>query len=163
VADIDFDFSEVRAFAADLGDAPAKIGPFANSAIKFTSRKIQSEARKKVRRGDRSWRAAAVAINYDVTTFRGFGQSVIKSEIGYDKTRPAGALGNLREYGAPDSPSGPLAPHYDLAASLDEEELDFIRGMEKATEDATQAVVDVSSFGRSVGTFVRGGKLGDSA
>lgn len=162
MADIEFDFSEVNAFAADLGDAPAKIGPFVNSAIQFTSRKIQGEARKKVRRGSKAWRAAAVAITYDVTTFQGFGQSVIKSEIGYEKDRRAGALGNLREYGAPDSPSGPLAPHYDLAASLDEEELDFIRGMEKATEDATQAVVDVSSFGRSTGTFLRGGKLGSS-
>lgn len=156
------DFSEVNDLARDLGDAPAKAGPFINSAVKVTALKVKRAAAKKVSRGARSWRAAAQAIDFDVTTFQGFGQSVIKAEVGYEKDKPAGPLGNLREFGAPDSPNGPLGPHNDLAASLEENEADFERGLEKAIVDGTQAVLDASTFTRGVGTFLRGGKLGDS-
>lgn len=155
-----FDFSEVDQLAADLGEASALIGPFVNSAVKYTSTNVKKSAAKKVG-GSKSWGAAAQAINYDVTVFQGFGVSVIKADIGYDKERTAGALGNLREFGAPDSPSGPLGPHNDLAIALHENEADFVKGLELAERDATQAALDRSTVARTVGTFIRGGKLGD--
>lgn len=157
----EFDFSEIDALAADLGDAPETIGPFVNSALQFTARNIKKSAQRSVAAGDRAWRPAVRSIGYDATTFQGFGKSVLKVEIGYNKDEPAGSLGNLREFGAPDSPAGPLGPHNDLAIALEENEIDFIRGVERAGADATQAALDRSTFFRSIGTFFRGGELGD--
>lgn len=130
-----FDFSEVDRLAADLGEVPDNIGPFLNSAVQHTGFRVKKGAAKRVA-GSKSWRAAAQAIDYEVKTLQAFGTSQIQVEIGYDKDKPAGALGNLREYGAPDSPSGPLGPHNDLAAALHDEEHDFVIGLDKALEDA---------------------------
>jgi hypothetical protein len=130
-----FDFSEVDRLAADLGEVPDNIGPYLNSAVQHTGFRVKKGAAKRVS-GSRSWRAAAQAIDYDVKTLQAFGVSQIQVDIGYDKDKPAGALGNLREYGAPDSPTGPLGPHNDLAAALHDEEKDFGYGIAKAAEDA---------------------------
>lgn len=130
-----FDFSEVDRLAADLGEVSDEIGPFIHSAVSYTSREVKKNAGKRVGRS-KSWSAAAKAIDYDITNLQAFNTSVIKSEIGYDKEKQAGGLGNLREFGAPDSPSGPLGPHNDLAAALHDNELDFGRGLAIATEDA---------------------------
>lgn len=157
----DFDFSEIDALAADLGDAPSTIGPFLNSALQFTARNIKKSAQRRVSSGDKAWRSAVKSIGYDVTTFQGFDKSVLNVEVGYDKEVGSGSLGNLREFGAPDSPNGPLAPHNDLAIALEENETDFIRGVERATADATQAALDKSTLKRRIGTYLRGGKLGD--
>lgn len=157
----DFDFSEVDALIADLGDAPATIGPFVNSALQFTANNVKKSAQRSVSNGDKSWRSAVKSIGYDVTTFQGFGKSVLKVEVGYDKQERAGALGNLREFGAPDSPAGPLGPHNDLAIALEENEIDFIRGVERAGADAAQAALDKSTAARRLGTYIRGGELGD--
>ncbi len=135
MASAGFDFSEVDRLAADLGDVRDKIGPLINSAVQFTSVRIKKAAAKRVG-GSKTWGAAAQAIDYEIKTFQGFGASVLQSDIGYDKDKPAGELGNLREYGAPDSTGGPLTPHNDLAAALHENELDFGRGLAKAAQDA---------------------------
>jgi hypothetical protein len=130
-----FDFSEVDRLAADLGEVSDNIGPLLNSAVQVTSVKVKKAAAKRVGASS-SWGAAAQAIDYEIKTLHGFGQSQIQSEIGYEKEKTAGALGNLREFGAPDSPTGPLAPHNDLAAALHENEKDFGYGLAKAAQDA---------------------------
>lgn len=130
-----FDFSELTQLSADLDKVADNAGPLINSAVQFTSVNIKKAAAKRVSRSPQ-WKAAAGSIDYEVKTVQAFGVSVIQSEIGYDKEKRAGGLGNLREFGAPDSDGGPLAPHNDLATALHENEKDFLFGLVRATEDA---------------------------
>ena len=129
------DNGELNALAADLGDVGALAGPFINSAIQYTSKEIQTDARKSVGKRKHFGQAAA-AIDYEVSVFQGFGASVIKAEIGYDKSVASGALGNLIEFGAPNSTSGPLTPTSDLANAMKANEDDFEKGLAKALADA---------------------------
>lgn len=135
MADGSIDFSEIDRLAADLGDVAETAGPLINSAIQVTSINVKKNAARRVGRSPQ-WSAAAGSIDYEVKNLQAFGVSVIQSEIGYDKEKRAGGLGNLREFGAPDSEGGPLAPHNDLATSLKENQQDFVLGLVKATEDA---------------------------
>src|SRR5690554_1894259 len=107
-----FDFSALDRLAADLGKVADASGPFINSAVQFTSKEVTKAAQKRVS-GRRHFKQAAQAIDYEIKTFQGFGASVIEAEIGYSKDRPAGALGNLVEYGAPGSPNA-LTPGNEL-------------------------------------------------
>lgn len=58
------------------------------------------------------------SIGYDVTV----GPLSVSAEIGPDKDKPQGALGNLLEFGSPTS-----APHLDGQRALDVEQKRFIR------------------------------------
>lgn len=131
-----FDFSELTQLAADLGEVKDTIGPFLNSAVQFTSTKIKKGAQKRVRQVKR-WKAAAAAIDYEVTTFQGFGISAIKSDIGYNKGKAGGSLGNIREFGAP---AQNTAPSNDLVTELHDNEADFQKGIERAEKDAAKKV-----------------------
>lgn len=62
---------------------------------------------------------AGSAISYDLDT------SGLGAEIGYDKDKRGGALGNLLEYG-----SRKNAPHRDLGRALDDEEKRFEAAMD---------------------------------
>ena len=128
---IDFDFTELNTLSADLGKVAGNTGPFINSAVQFTSNLIKEAAQKSVGGGDPRWKALPSAIDYEVTTFQGFGASVIQSDIGYDKSKDAGKLGNVREYGTPRVP-----PHLDLQTALTENEADFEKGLRDAIDDA---------------------------
>jgi hypothetical protein len=130
----DFNFDELTSFTADLGTVAGNTGPFINSAVQFTSKRVVDEARKSVSSGSAQWKALPSAIDYEIRTFQGFGASVIDSEIGYNRDKPAGHLGGLREYGKPD-----LAPHSDLRAALEANQADFQKGIEKAIDDALKA------------------------
>jgi hypothetical protein len=128
---ISFDFSELDRLAADLGKVADSIEPFVKSALNVTSLKVKRAAQEKVGRR-RHFRQAAGAITFDVEARRGG----FFSDIGYDKRRGAGALlGNLVEYGAPNSANA-LTPGNELATSLRENEADFVYGIERAEEDA---------------------------
>ena len=131
---IDLDFSELTSLAADLGKVPENAGPLINSAVQFKSREIKKSAAKKVGRR-KHFKQAAQAIDYDLKVFQGFGVSVLQSEIGFDKDKPAGALGNLTEFGAPGAANA-LTPGNELVSSLHEQEADFEKGLSKALEDA---------------------------
>jgi hypothetical protein len=128
---ISFDFSELDRLAADLGKVADSIEPFVKSALNVTSLKVKRAAQAKVGRR-RHFRQAAGAITFDVEARRGG----FFSDIGYDKRRGAGALlGNLVEYGAPNSANA-LTPGNELATSLRDHEADFVYGIERAEEDA---------------------------
>lgn len=135
---ITVDFSDLNALSADLDRAAADIEKFALGAIKFTSVNIKRAASRKVGRR-RHFRQAAQAIDFDVKKFFGFGAAVLQSEIGYSKDRPAGELGNLVEYGAPNSPNA-LTPGNELQSSMRENEADFVRGVTKAMDDSLKEV-----------------------
>jgi hypothetical protein len=131
---ITFNFDDLDRLAADLESVPKSIGPFLTSAMHVTSLRIKKGAQAKVRRR-RHFKQAARAIDYDLKRFRGFGAAIIESEIGYSKEKYGGPLGNLVEFGAPGSPNA-LTPGNELVTTLHEEEADFIRGIERAVDDA---------------------------
>lgn len=127
---ISFDFSELNRLAADLGRVADGIEPFLKSALNVSSLKIKRAAQSKVSKR-RHFKQAARAITFDVESRRGG----FFSEIGYDKSRGAAALlGNLVEFGAPDSPNA-LTPGNELQSSLHDNEADFVYGIERAVDD----------------------------
>lgn len=100
MADESFDFSEIDQLAANLADVPREAGPNIRKAITVTSIKTKKDWQEPLK-GSASLPALPYAITFDITTSRGSGSSVIKSEIGFDKERNQGALGNISEYGTP--------------------------------------------------------------
>lgn len=126
---INFDFSELNKLAADLGHVPVLAGPNIVSAIKFTSVLIKKESAKSV--GSKRWSAAAGAIDFDVHGTTGARLGAISSEIGYNKGRAGGPLGNIREFGSPHTP-----PSNDLLNALHANEADFQKGLNIALERA---------------------------
>jgi len=137
-----FDFSELTAYAANLGDAPKEIGPFLRSAMARTSGNIKKEAAAAVGKSE-LWKGAAGSIDYDAVAAPGEAFSTLTFEIGYNKDKPGGPLGNLREFGAPDAKYGgksvPLPPHNDLRNALENNAEDFEHGIAAALSDAEKA------------------------
>lgn len=130
---INFDFSELTKLAADLGEVPRNAGPFIRSAVQFTATNVKKDARASVQGGSSRWKAAPGAIDYDIHGTTGARLGGISVEVGYNKDHGGGALGNLREFGAPGKQ---LAPHNDLANALHKNEGDFQKGLEIALSDA---------------------------
>lgn len=127
---ISFDFSELDELAADLAAVPPEAVKTLDSAFRFTAHRIKQGAAKKVS-GRRHWKQAASAIDYDVEHT----PTGPEAEIGYDKSKRAGPLGNLVEFGAPGAPNA-LTPGNELVSTLHEEREDFVRGIERAIDDA---------------------------
>ena len=124
------DMSELYQLAADLESGGKAVSRNARKAVQVTSHKVKTAAQQSVR-GRKGLGHAASAISYD-TTESGDG---VESEIGYDKDRPVGRLGNLIEYGAPNS-GNQLSPSHDLGNALIANEQDFVDGIAKAADDA---------------------------
>lgn len=151
----DFDFSELNVLAADLGEVAAKSGKPFRQAVEVSARKVKDAARGKVG-GRKHFKQAASAIDYEMKGFQGFGATVIQAEVGYNKDRPTGRLGNLVEFGAPNAPAmmnvkrggkwvtvpvpgggkRPLPPGGELQDALHETEDDFQKGIEMALDAA---------------------------
>lgn len=127
---MDADCSELMQLAADLEHGGEAISGNVRKAVQVTSIKIKEDAKASVK-GRKNIGHAAHAITYDTTESR----SGVEAEIGYDKGRGAGKLGNLIEFGAPNS-GNQLAPSHDLGNALLNNEDDFVRGVEKAVADA---------------------------
>lgn len=129
----DFDFSEVDQLVADLGEVAENAGPNINKAVNVTSLLVK-KAWQEPLKGSRTLPALPYAITYDVTTESVLGNSVIVSEIGFDKGRNQGALGNISEYGTPTI----TGRGYGLAA-LEANQKDFEKGLSIALEQAERA------------------------
>jgi hypothetical protein len=117
----------------DLGSVPDKAGPFINSAVQHTSRLVRDSWRERSS-GSPYAPAFPYSITYDLTVYRGFGVSLLRSEIGPDKARPQGALGNLLEFGSVNNP-----PRGFGLAALQEHEDDLERGLDQSIDDALKA------------------------
>ena len=130
---MDADFSELMQLSRDLEQGGEAISGNVRKAIQVTSQKIKEDARASVR-GRKGLGHAAHAITYDTKE----SASGVESEIGYDKGRGAGKLGNLIEFGAPNS-GNHLSPSHDLGNALLNNEDDFVHGLEKAVDDALKA------------------------
>lgn len=127
---INMDFSELDRLVADLGEVPKNIGPFVRGAVVKGAIKLRDDARGQSR-GMPHAPLFPNSITYDVKGRQAFGVSQIEAEVGPDKERPQGALGNLIEYGSKKNP-----PMGILHGALQREEEDFASGLAKAEVDA---------------------------
>ncbi|MGI5144795.1 hypothetical protein ACQEVC_45510 [Plantactinospora sp. CA-294935] len=128
--DINLDGSSLNQLRADLAEAPDNAHVLIRAAVRFTAHGIRDAAR-----GAASGIAHAPdyprAITYD-TKDLGVGRGMT-AEIGPDKGRRQGALGNILEYGTVNNP-----PYAHLGPALDHWTPDFVRGLEIAAADALE-------------------------
>jgi hypothetical protein len=134
---VEFDFSELNELAADLESASDRLPKHLAKALGVTSKNVKESAQKKVQ-GRKHFKQAAAAIDYELSGYSG-AVSGMTSEIGYNKGRPAGRLGNLLEFGAPGA-GNHLAPGGELQDALHENEDDFVTGIDRAVDDALREV-----------------------
>lgn len=136
------DTSDLSRLAADIGKAPSKSGRTLRQAMEVTAKNIRDTARDKAS-GLEHAPAFPASITYDVganhsllrETFGSGGADTIMAEIGPDKDRPQGALGNLLEYGSVNN-----SPRGIMHGALQENQADFEKGIDKAIDDALKAV-----------------------
>lgn len=129
----DFDFTAFDNVAADLGDVSGKSGPFIRKAAEVFARNVKDAWREKVE-GATALPSLAGAVSYDVKGSASAAGSEVEIEIGFDKSRTQGPLGNVSEFGTPK-----VAPRgYGLAAFAENRE-DLVRGVEAALADGRRA------------------------
>lgn len=148
------DDSELQQFAADLGEVGANAGRYVRAAVEVSARHVKDGWREETE-GILGARGFPSTIGYDVKTFQGFGASVVQAEIGPDKERGQGALGNLIEYGG-DTRGGLDSNRGVGEAELERVQDDFEKGLGKALEDAEHAAGIDSSVLGSAGAVIRG-------
>lgn len=121
----DVDATEIREFEVDLGKIAGRFVKDVMRVVEKGSLNIKQDAAQRI-----SGLAHAPhyprSISYDVRHRVG----AIEGEIGPDKSRTQGALGNILEYGT--SKNAPI-PH--LAPALDAEELRFVQALERLFDD----------------------------
>lgn len=122
----DFDFSEFMELAADFDDAAGALQKNAVQGITVTSLKTKKTWQQKLA-GSSTLPGLPGALSYEVKQ----GAGEIVSEVGFDKGRGQGALGNVSEFGTPT-----VAPRGFGLASQEENLDDFVTGQEKARDDA---------------------------
>ena len=93
---IKWDTSEVRKLASDLGTLPAKAVPEVRSVTQKGALNIKQDWQARWR-GHPTFPALPSAISYD-TKISAF---MVEAEIGPDKGKRQGALGNIIEFGTP--------------------------------------------------------------
>jgi hypothetical protein len=118
--------------AAALVASGLKAAAGSRVAIQQSAQRIKTGARNNVRKSAPVHNAhAGDAITYDTSYGERFGSPVVEAEIGYDKARRGGSLGNLLEFGGGGDHS---PPHRDLGRALDAEEPRFANAMERIAE-----------------------------
>lgn len=99
------DMSEVNKLAADLVAASFATLPMAEKVLEVAAVKIKKDAQRNIKAADKAGRLPGYpsSITYDTQT-RGV---TVSAEIGPDKDRNQGPLGNVLEYGTSDTPPIP--------------------------------------------------------
>jgi len=132
---VDIDASELHKLSADLGEVPRRSSKNLRQATEVTARNVRDTARANAA-GMAHAPAFPYSITYDITGSGDSGiGSNIEAEIGPDKERPQGALGNLIEYGSIKNP-----PQGIMHGALQANEADFERGIDIAIADALKAL-----------------------
>ena len=126
----DFDFSELDQLAADLGEVPENADKNIRKAILVSSIKVKKTWQENLK-GSKTLPGLVPALGFDITVGQFFGVSVVKSEIGFDKNRAQGALGNISEFGAPNITGRGFG-----LKSLQDNQDDFEKGLAIALEQA---------------------------
>lgn len=127
---VEFDFSEFDLLSADIGEAAKGARVEIRTALEVTARHVKDAWRGKLE-GSETLPALPYAVTYDVDRNKVFGVDVIEAEIGFDKSRTQGPLGNISEFGTPTTP-----PRGYGHAALEENQEDFERGVEIALDKA---------------------------
>ena len=156
MAGLEVDFAELLALADDIESVEEHLPKRLVQAVGVTSKKVKDHAQKAVR-GRKQLKGAAAGIDYELKGKSSGAASGISSEIGYNKDKGAGKLGNLLEFGAPKAPAmmnvkgrdgrwktvpvpgggkRPLPPGGELQAALDANSDDLVTGVENAVSDA---------------------------
>jgi hypothetical protein len=110
----------------DLGTFAERLRVNVGKAVTVTSRKVRDDARNRIR-GHKYLPAYPYSITYDVKVT----PVGVEGEIGPDKGRSQGPLGNIIEYGT--SKNAPI-PH--LGPALDANAEDLVTGIEIAVHQA---------------------------
>lgn len=119
-------------FAAVLLGAGGRAAKATEKVVKRGAQNVKMGAQANVRRTAPVHNAgAAGAITYDDPSVG----VVIASEIGYDKGRRGGPLGNLLEYGGGGDHS---PPHHDLRLAAEAEEPKFLSALGDVVEQAIE-------------------------
>ena len=126
---IDFDFSELDKLAVDLGKVPDDAGKKIRQAVEVTSRHIKDSWAEKLT-GENGVPHAPRSITYDITATAG-AVSQIEAEIGAERGRLQAPIVTVLEFGAP---GNNLAPRGYGHGALKDNEADFVKGLEIATE-----------------------------
>jgi HK97 gp10 family phage protein len=112
----------------DLAEAPEKMRTNARKATQVTSVKMKRDMQSRAKRAAGTHaRAYPSSITFDVAEEG----DRVSSEIGPDKERPQGALGNILEGGSSTS-----APHPHVTPAFEANKDDLVTGAEKAIEDS---------------------------
>lgn len=117
-----FEVHGIDELVRDLSDAPRKVQRQVPDVVRKGAVQIKDEARR-LAEGNRYAPYYPASISFD-DGWKGRGY---EAEIGPDKDRPQGALGNILEYGVPSQGTSPQ-PH--LRPALDNEEPRFLRALE---------------------------------
>lgn len=149
----DTDFSELDQLSADLGAVPGNAGRYVTTAVTVTARHVKDDWAEKLE-GENGLPHAPRSIGYDVTSFQGFGNTVVKAEIGAERGKLQAPIVTVIEYGSPVNNTPPRGYGH---GALQENEDDFVKGLSKALEDAENAQAIDSSFLRNVGAVLNGG------
>lgn len=107
------DVSEVNALAVTLQTAGGSVGAEVAAVVRKGALNVKNDARR-IATGIGHAPLYPFSIGYDVTGDGRFG--TVEAEIGPDKDRPQGALGNILEYGTVNN-----APITHLGPALDRE------------------------------------------
>ena len=147
----DVDNSDLAKLASDLGRVSPEAWKNMQTAIEVTARHVKDTAKRNAT-GMAHAPAFPHSITYDVGVGHdmSLGQAIsavasggissargtaLRAEIGPDKGRAQGALGNLIEYGSVNNP-----PQGIMHGALQENEADFEKGIDKSVADALRAV-----------------------
>jgi hypothetical protein len=108
-----------KQFSRELLNAVRKTPRATEKVVRRNSADVKKQAKRNVRLTAPVHNAHAhTAINYDVEA-----QGVeVVGEVGYDKTKTAGRIGNLLEFGGAGDHS---PPHHDLSRALDGQVVQF--------------------------------------
>ena len=116
-------------FAAELLGLAATAAVKASPVVKKVAQTVKDEAQENVHRSAPTHNAGADrAINYDEPVLAG---TQVRTEVGYDRDKPGGALGNLLEYGG----GGDRSPaHRDIGRAADSAEEHFADAVKKLAD-----------------------------
>lgn len=146
----DIDFREINELAADLGQVASNAGQYVRTAQDKSSLAIKTAWAESVS-GFPNAAAYPRAISYDFLAFQGFGSTVLTTEIGPDKGRRQGALGNLIEYGSVKNAPGNYGD-----AALQGEAAHFEQLLSEALARAEFVLGVDASFVKSLGAGLTG-------
>lgn len=123
---------DLRSLAHDLSEAPVKVQREALALVEHGAHNVKEAwARNAQASSGRMAPAYPSAITYDLMPIGSALAGHISAEVGPDKSRRQGALGNLLEFGSVNSP-----PHDDGGRALRHEAPAFERALAEATLNA---------------------------